>query len=164
MSDWREQAACREDLGHDPDWWFPNRDDQATINRAVSICHTCPVLAECRAFARSSGQEYGIWAGQVRGAPTVASHGATHCRRGHEYTPDNTQWVRGGTTRRCRICVSDRNASYRKTAQADRRADRLEKVAALLAQGVPKLEIAERLGMHPRQVQRDASTLKGEAA
>jgi hypothetical protein len=28
----------------------------------------------------------------------------THCRNGHEYTPENTVLVRGGKARACRIC------------------------------------------------------------
>lgn len=30
--------------------------------------------------------------------------GKTHCPHGHEYTPENTCWNRGGTSRECRIC------------------------------------------------------------
>jgi hypothetical protein len=44
---------------------------------------------------------------------------STHCKRGHEFTPENTQWVNvtspGGTTRRgrlCRICSRARVKRY----------------------------------------------------
>lgn len=28
----------------------------------------------------------------------------THCVHGHEFTPENTRWLRGGRKRECRIC------------------------------------------------------------
>lgn len=30
----------------------------------------------------------------------------THCARGHEFSESNTQWVRGGLSRRCKKCAS----------------------------------------------------------
>jgi HNH endonuclease len=42
----------------------------------------------------------------LRGVGLPAVHFAkTHCPRGHEYTPENTRWSRGGTTRNCRTCA-----------------------------------------------------------
>ena len=29
----------------------------------------------------------------------------THCKRGHEFTPDNTKWIRDGRARQCRACA-----------------------------------------------------------
>lgn len=42
---------------------------------------------------------------------SVSSHNLakTHCPRGHEYTPDNIAWSRGGTNRSCRACRTIRN-------------------------------------------------------
>ena len=41
----------------------------------------------------------------------------THCPHGHEYTPENIWWKRGGTGRECRAC---------KYARTDRRAQRIK--------------------------------------
>lgn len=60
VDDWRLQAACRN---HDPDTWFPNRTDDARTAQAKQICHTCPVLLQCRAWALNTAEEYGICGG-----------------------------------------------------------------------------------------------------
>lgn len=57
-----------------------------------------------------------------------------------------------------------RSARVGKVSRSARRRDRLEKVAALLAQDVSHNDIADRLGLHPRQVARDVATVKGLAA
>ena len=38
----------------------------------------------------------------------------THCVHGHEYTPENTYRKPGGTSRSCRICVSERVRKHRR--------------------------------------------------
>lgn len=35
----------------------------------------------------------------------------THCRHGHEYTPENTYFPPGGSSRQCRMCNKIREAS-----------------------------------------------------
>ncbi|NND75986.1 MAG: hypothetical protein HKN44_13370 [Ilumatobacter sp.] len=43
---WRAQAACR----NRPPWmWFPARGDLDTMRRALKVCRSCTVRAECRA-------------------------------------------------------------------------------------------------------------------
>ncbi|QPE05294.1 HNH endonuclease [Microbacterium schleiferi] len=37
---------------------------------------------------------------------------ATHCKHGHEYTPENTR-TRGSTGRVCRACAAQRSRAYR---------------------------------------------------
>ena len=60
---WLESAAC---IGHDPDLFFPISEEgigrvQAEI--AKQVCHTCPVLAQCLAWATASAIPYGVWGG-----------------------------------------------------------------------------------------------------
>lgn len=51
---------------------------------------------------------------QVRhGTHTVAAR--THCKHGHEFTPENTLPRTDGRGRRCRACMEDRNARRRKS-------------------------------------------------
>lgn len=38
---------------------------------------------------------------------------ASHCQRGHEFTPENTQITRNGAGRRCKACCRLRDARYR---------------------------------------------------
>lgn len=61
---WQEDALCKG-LTH---IFFPHDSErpQAKEKRediALSICTSCPVINECRDYARSNG-EYGYWAGE----------------------------------------------------------------------------------------------------
>ena len=45
----------------------------------------------------------------------------THCRRGHEFTPENTIWRKDGKSRTCRTCKAEWNSSEsERTKSADR--------------------------------------------
>lgn len=62
MSDgWKQQAACR---GEDPEIFFPLPGDSATRERALAICGTCPVTAQCAELAERHGTSSGIYAGR----------------------------------------------------------------------------------------------------
>ena len=58
MDDWIEQAACR---AYPAEWWFPERGDMVALNRAKTICKSCPVQAECLAYALSFDTRDGVW-------------------------------------------------------------------------------------------------------
>ncbi|MGW2095757.1 helix-turn-helix domain-containing protein [Promicromonospora sukumoe] len=60
--------------------------------------------------------------------------------------------------------VPPRSARTAKPSRAGSRQDRLELVGALLVEGVSRSEMAARLGMSVRQIERDVKTVKGEAA
>lgn len=53
---------CRQT---DPEEWFPGHGHNAT---AVRLCHTCPLLADCRAWALANPElaSEGIWGGLTR--------------------------------------------------------------------------------------------------
>lgn len=55
---WQDAALCAQ---VDPDRWFPPNGQNGT--RARRICATCPVQAECLAYALAVAPEFGIWAG-----------------------------------------------------------------------------------------------------
>lgn len=79
---WTAHAAC---AGHDLDHWFPvskgagrngiDRTYLSTVARAKSICATCPVLNECRAYIDANPQD-GIWAGTTEKERRHAKRGA----------------------------------------------------------------------------------------
>jgi WhiB family redox-sensing transcriptional regulator len=59
---WRHQAACKD---QDPEYWFPVDAPGRTPahRRAISICQSCPVQAECLTWALDNHEFYGIWGG-----------------------------------------------------------------------------------------------------
>ena len=62
-ADWRSQGAC---LSADPDLFFPispGGASQRQVRRAKAVCGTCPVQAECLAFAVETRQVHGVWGG-----------------------------------------------------------------------------------------------------
>lgn len=59
--EWMDRAAC---VGHDPELFFSlERDD---IRKAVRICDDCPVIANCRKYAKRHRIGSGVWAGVER--------------------------------------------------------------------------------------------------
>ena len=45
--------------------------------------------------------------------PSAVNARKTHCKYGHEFTPENTTWYRNGTSRSCNECQRNRNRSRR---------------------------------------------------
>jgi WhiB family redox-sensing transcriptional regulator len=60
---WMADAACRE---HPDAPYFPNRGQAPT--RAVAVCSTCLVRAECLAYALADPDLSGVWGGTTEGA------------------------------------------------------------------------------------------------
>ena len=59
---WIEHARCR---GMDPTIWFPDRGHNTGSQRAVLICRTCPVMAECGDWAVRNKEKFGVWGGMT---------------------------------------------------------------------------------------------------
>ncbi|PWG66787.1 WhiB family transcriptional regulator [Bifidobacterium callitrichidarum] len=59
-SRWREQAACRNE---DPELFFPLPNDRGSEEKAIAICETCPVKADCLQAALNEQDQFGIWGG-----------------------------------------------------------------------------------------------------
>ncbi|MEN3265572.1 MAG: WhiB family transcriptional regulator, redox-sensing transcriptional regulator [Pseudonocardia sp.] len=60
---WRERAACRTE---DPELFFPVGIAGPALDQLIeakSVCHRCPVAAECLAWALDTGQRAGVWGG-----------------------------------------------------------------------------------------------------
>lgn len=61
--DWRHRAEC---LDEDPELFFPIGNTGAAlvqIEHAKSFCRRCQVVAVCRSWALTSGQDAGVWGG-----------------------------------------------------------------------------------------------------
>lgn len=59
---WMPRGACR--APGVPTWlFFPGRGDNETVQRAKAVCATCPVAADCLAYAERTGQREGVWGG-----------------------------------------------------------------------------------------------------
>ncbi|GEL25730.1 transcriptional regulator WhiB [Pseudonocardia sulfidoxydans NBRC 16205] len=60
---WHEQAACR---GEDPALFFPVGNAgpaKEQTARAKAVCAGCPVIAQCREWARRY-EDTGVWGGE----------------------------------------------------------------------------------------------------
>lgn len=55
-----DQAACQ---GADPDLFFNERGDKASLAAARLICADCPVNAECLNHALDNRELHGVWGG-----------------------------------------------------------------------------------------------------
>lgn len=61
--DWRERAAC---CAVDPELFFPVGSTGPALDQladAKSVCHRCPVIGQCLAWALDTGQRAGVWGG-----------------------------------------------------------------------------------------------------
>lgn len=63
--DWRDRAVCRD---YDPELFFPvgtTGPALLQIAEAKAVCATCPVAAQCLAWAMDAGPmaEFGVWGG-----------------------------------------------------------------------------------------------------
>lgn len=113
---WSNRAACH---GMDTDAWFS--EQPVVINAAKRVCGHCPVREECLEEALATKQ-LGVWGGttETERVAIVRSRRPqrTHCKRGHEYTPENTYWRPDGALT-CRAC--DRSRKRRRNPNPTRR-------------------------------------------
>lgn len=65
--DWQVNAACR---GAGVDLFFNLDSERGQAKRtreanAKAVCATCPVMAQCLAWALQVGEPYGVWGGMT---------------------------------------------------------------------------------------------------
>lgn len=66
LEPWRADALCTQLVRSgdaEPDWWFPADVQSPEAAAAVDICHRCPVIADCLAWAVRVKEHSGIWGG-----------------------------------------------------------------------------------------------------
>ena len=63
---WTDQAACGPE--HDalfvPASTLPREAKDYAYSRALLVCAQCPVVADCRQFAKDLGERSGVWGGR----------------------------------------------------------------------------------------------------
>ena len=62
---WQADAACRS--VDDPEVMYPDPTNRRGIAEALGQCEVCPVLPECREWALSAQEPYGVWGGLTEG-------------------------------------------------------------------------------------------------
>lgn len=64
---WQERGRCRE---LDAELFYPPLDTETAGQRqarelaAKAVCGTCPVQAECLAWALATNERFGVWGGK----------------------------------------------------------------------------------------------------
>lgn len=128
LPEWHLQAACAGI--QNPDVFF-SHGNSAEYEAALALCERCPVREQCRQDAIQHNMQ-GIWGGTTRperravkerraytppGGPfgqAVVNAAKTHCKWGHEFTPENTRMSHG--KRSCIACYR-RRLEDKKTAR-----------------------------------------------
>ena len=60
----RRLALCAAAENDPEEWFYTEHNRRSHNNRAVRVCHECPMRAACaRAALSTSGDLYGVWAG-----------------------------------------------------------------------------------------------------
>lgn len=74
---WQEHGACRN--ADETLFFHPEGETGSTKERRISaakeVCAECPVLAQCRDYALSRGEDFGIWGGMSEDERTAARAG-----------------------------------------------------------------------------------------
>lgn len=157
--DWTEQALCAQvDVG---DMFFPEKG--AGTREAKAVCNgtagrpPCPVKDKCLASAMKNDERFGVWGGLSEHERDRLRRKSGAPRRPHPLQPITHGTPAGYTTHRrrgeeaCRPCLDARSLSQRLRLENGERARRMR---AYRAAGLSTSEIAERLGVTPRAVER----------
>lgn len=172
---WAADALCAQIGGND---WFPNDSDKAAAARARAVCHECPVIAECAAYAIPQPGLEGIWGAlsvnerrALRNpqpeAPRQTGHGTTTGYRAHyKHGEKPCEPCRVAFRTRANEHAARRSAAKRTVDPTNvKRAidgepvelnenERTEVVRRLAALGYPDSKVAKHIGRSLRQVTR----------
>lgn len=69
-SDWQIRALCRGNHAHlffPPSAFERKEERERREMRAKAICQVCPSQGECRDYALSIREQFGIWGGMTEG-------------------------------------------------------------------------------------------------
>lgn len=57
---WMERAKCR---AADPEVFYPDHSEGGRA--AKGVCRSCPVVAQCLAYALRTSERHGVWGGMT---------------------------------------------------------------------------------------------------
>lgn len=57
---WFKHGNC---FGKETSMFFPETGDNQTARRAVKLCSSCVVKAECLSYALNNNEKFGVWGG-----------------------------------------------------------------------------------------------------
>jgi pimeloyl-ACP methyl ester carboxylesterase len=64
-TEWELRGLCND---YDGDLWYPESPQlEYKAMRAKGICHSCPVIAQCREWGLAKHEKFGVWGGLRRG-------------------------------------------------------------------------------------------------
>lgn len=79
--DWRDRSAC---LTVDPELFFPVGNTGPAveqIDRAKTVCYSCPVTEHCLQYALDTNQDSGVWGGLSEDERRALKRRAARARR-----------------------------------------------------------------------------------
>jgi hypothetical protein len=107
------RALCSE---VDPELFFPDQGDWASVKRAKELCAACPLLDDCR---REGWGEFGTWGGMSERERRGERPAGELCRKGiHDISKPGARLTRGD----CRGCHNDRGRAYDARKRAEKEA------------------------------------------
>ncbi len=63
-NEWRDDAACKDsDIDFFPTGPYDSPERRQSEMEALTVCASCPVRRECRAWAMGAPEIYGVWGG-----------------------------------------------------------------------------------------------------
>jgi hypothetical protein len=99
--------------------WSLENIGSVTLELGLEVDHLC----RNRACVNPDHLEQVTHAENVRrGLAAALKRAAQTCQRGHEFTPENTGWQKGGERRYCRQCVRDRDRENQRRYRRERAA------------------------------------------
>lgn len=110
---WQFKSAC---TSADPEIFFAYPSETEQVEQAKAICASCPVQAQCLAYALDTAQEYGTWGGMTEWERKAAGIGRRRPHNALTYEElrhgdaQSVQWERRHGRQLCGPCLAHEKA------------------------------------------------------